>query len=493
MGKLDKDNWYLLTIQKKMNNHIRVRFAPSPTGIMHLGNVRTALLNFLFAKQKNGTFVLRIEDTDPERNFDPQGKQIMADLAWLELNYDEGGTQTGPYAPYYQSQRAHFYQEHLDILKEKGAVYQCFCTTEELERKRARSVALKVAPRYDRTCLKLSKEEVQKKLLEKVLFIWRFKIPENYTATVHDLAHEALQFDLNHFSDFPLSRSDGTFTFIFSNCVDDMLMNITHVLRGEDHLSNTANQVLLYETFGVKPPVFWHLPILCNVDGKKLSKRDFGFSLNDLKNNGFLPEAINNYLAIIGGSYTNEIMDMQELIGAMHFDAIKPVSNIRYDVEKLKWVNHKWIQRYEPENLAHAVMPYLEDAYPEVNNTAFARLVEIVQLIKSELTTLNDIIPALNFYFNKPIITQEAILEHIPQELQQSLFAILKNNSALLDNPDLFLETIKKESKEAQIPMKLLFMIVRMLLTGIPHGPAIKDLITILGIEETKRRIAARI
>ncbi len=472
------------------NNLIRVRFAPSPTGIMHLGNVRTALLNYLFAQQKHGSFIIRIEDTDPDRNFDPQAQQILLDLAWLGLTYDEGAQKGGPYAPYYQSERTAIYQSQLDFLKDKNAVYRCFCTPEELERKRARSIALKIAPRYDRTCLKLTSEQIEINLKEGIPFIWRFKIPEDYVAAVHDLAHDVINFDMNHFSDFPVSRSDGTFTFIFANCVDDMLMNISYVLRGEDHLSNTASQIVLYETFGVKAPLFWHLPIICNVDGKKLSKRDFGFSLNDLKNNGFLPEAITNYLAIIGGgSFEHEIMSMQELIKAMPFDHIKPTSSVKYDVEKLKWVNHKWIQHYDPEQLAQRTLPYIQAAYPQIKNIEHHQLINLLQVIKSELTTLNDAVAKLHFYFEEPILSKETILEHIPVDLQPTLQAIITKHLSTIENADQFLEQLKSDAKTAQIPIKLLFTILRLLLTGSIHGPAIKDIITILGPQESKRRL----
>lgn len=468
---------------------IRVRFAPSPTGVLHLGSVRTALLNYLFAQQKNGTFILRIEDTDPERNFDPNGKQLMEDMAWLGLPYNEGGEKGGAYGPYYQSQRTELYQEHLDILKSKGVIYRCFCTPEELERKRIRSIALKIAPRYDRTCLKLTDDEIQQRLKNNILFIWRFRIPDNYIATVNDLAHGKINFDLNHFSDFPVSRSDGTFTFLFANCVDDILMKITHVLRGEDHLSNTANQILLFETFGAPTPVFWHLPVLCNSDGKKMSKRDFGFSLQDLKNGGFLPEAINNYLAITGGSFAHEIMDMETLISAMNFDSIKPISNIRYDVEKLKWVNHKWIQIYDPELLVQKLLPYLKPAYPQINELSQEKLIELIQTIKSELTTLNDSVPMLNFYFEKPIVTKESILEHIPHELQELVNTFMSKGISHYENADTFLEFVKNEAKTAHIPIKLIFTIVRLLLTGSTHGPSIKDIMKVLGIQETQERL----
>jgi nondiscriminating glutamyl-tRNA synthetase len=472
----------------KASNPIRVRFAPSPTGFLHLGGVRTALLNYLFAEQKNGTFVLRIEDTDPERNFDPKGKQLLEDLQWLGLTYAEGGTLGGPYGPYYQSQRTPLYQEQLDVLKGKNAIYRCFCTTEELERKRVRSIALKMAPRYDRTCLKLTQEEIQQKLADQVLFIWRFKIPDNYIATVHDLAHGKINFDLNHFSDFPLTRSDGTFTFLFANCVDDILMKITHVLRGEDHLSNTANQIVLFETFGTPTPLFWHLPVLCNADGKKMSKRDFGFSLQDLKMGGFLPEAINNYLAITGGSFTHEIMDMKTLIPAMHFDSIKPVSNIRYDVEKLKWVNHKWIQLYDAEKLVEKVLPFLQAAYPSISNLPHSKLLELVQTIKSELVTLNDVVPMLNFYFEKPIISHEAILEHVPTNSFEALKNVIQE-ALEQDDTEKILDAAKSNAKKLNIPSKLLFTILRLLLTGSTHGPSIHDIMRILGPKEVQERL----
>lgn len=204
---------------------VRVRFAPSPTGFMHLGNVRAAVINYLFAKQNNGSFILRIEDTDSERNVDPQGQQILSDLAWLTLQFDEGPLVQGPYKPYYQSERSHLYKEYLEELVKNGKIYRCFCTTEELERKRQRQIASKMPPRYDRTCSKLSQEAVTEKLSAHTPFIWRFKLAEG-TVTISDLARGSVTFDFKHFSDFPLTRADGSFTFIFANFVDDLTMKI---------------------------------------------------------------------------------------------------------------------------------------------------------------------------------------------------------------------------------------------------------------------------
>src|SRR3972149_8803029 len=214
---------------------VRVRFAPSPTGLMHLGNIRSALLNFLFARQKNGIFILRIEDTDSQRNFDPGGKQIFSDLKWLNIDYDEGPEKDGSYGPYFQSQRTNIYQEKLEELHKKNYVYRCFCTVEELEKKRKRQIALKQPPRYDRTCLALSEKEINENIGSKKSYIWRMKINQSENISVDDMARGIIKFDLQNFSDFALTRTDGSFTFIFANCIDDILMRITHVFRGEDH------------------------------------------------------------------------------------------------------------------------------------------------------------------------------------------------------------------------------------------------------------------
>lgn len=469
---------------------VRVRFAPSPTGLMHLGNIRTALLNYLFAQQHKGTFILRIEDTDPQRNFDPGGKQIIQDLNWLNLTFDEGPGKNELYPPYLQSERINLYQEKLEKLKQDGHIYRCFCTFEELEKKRARAIALKIPPRYDQICLKLSTDEINQKIAAGIPFIWRFQIPKEKKVTITDLARGEITFELDHFSDFPLSRSDGTFTFLFANLVDDLMMQMTHVLRGEDHLSNTANQALVTEALGGKSPIFWHLPILCNVEGKKLSKRDFGFSLNDLKTEGFLPEAINNYLAIIGGSYTQEIMSLKELAQAMHFDNIHAAGSIKYDVEKLRWMNHKWISKISDDSLFERVMPYLQAAYPqEIHNADRATLMRLITSIKTELVTLNDSVPAVHFFFVEPTINQQMLEEHIPNNAHTKIIEILHENLALLNDPDAFVKKINEDAQANAIAKKLLFTTIRLVLTGTTKGPGIHDLIAILGIDKISARI----
>ncbi|MCL4361331.1 glutamate--tRNA ligase [Candidatus Dependentiae bacterium] len=468
-------------------NPVRVRFAPSPTGIMHLGNVRAALINYLFARQKGGTFILRIEDTDTARNISHLSQKIIDDLAWLGLNYDEGPEKNGIYAPYYQSERTEIYKKHLKQLEDNHQVYRCFCTVEELEKKRQRQIALKQPPRYDRTCANLTHDQIAQKLNDKIPFIWRFKLDQTQKIHFYDLAHKEMYFDLANFADFPLTRQDGSFTFIFANFVDDMTMKISHVFRGEDHLTNTACQVALYNAFNAPVPVFWHLPIIGNAQGKKLSKRDFGFSLDDLKNAGFLPQAICNYLSIIGGSFEKEIMSLEELIRTLNFEAIASTSKIRYDTEKLKWVNHNWIKKMDPEDLLRSTRSLIEKEFAQSKLMKDSQLIELIKYIQPELFTLNDVPQLIKFYFFRPEINKEMLHEFNLEKLSLIIEEIEKNQK--IKNSQELIETLIASAKLQQIPNKDLYHVIRLLLFGSSNGPSIKDLANLLGLKETKERL----
>jgi nondiscriminating glutamyl-tRNA synthetase len=463
-------------------NEVRVRFAPSPTGLMHLGNVRTAVLNYLFALKYQGTLVLRIEDTDAERNFDVGAKQILADLEWLNLKFSEG--------PYFQSQRASYYQTALEQLIQKKLVYRCFCSNLELERKRELQIAMHLAPRYDRACAILTTEQIQVKLNQAEKFIWRFAVDPNQQTKFYDLAKGDLEFELKNFSDFPITRQDESFTFIFANLVDDILMRISHVLRGDDHLTNTVSQILLYQAFEKPVPTFWHLPLICNLDGKKLSKRDFGFSLGDLQKAGFLPEAINNYLGIIGATFTEEILSLTELSQALDFEHIHSAGQIKYDVKKLEWVNHKWINKLTPEELVPLCRPFLETAYPEkfTNDSKDTQLVKLIKLVHTDLVTLAEIVPQTKFYFCEP--DYNFIRQNLSPEVKQLIqeFLLAQNN---LNNytPEQLLNCLKTQANQAQIPAKIFFPALRLSLTGQPAGLHIVDLIDTLGLDETQKRL----
>lgn len=465
----------------------RVRFAPSPTGMMHIGNIRSALMNFLFAKQKKGIFILRIEDTDQARNYDPQATQIIQDLTWLGLTYDEGPIKGGPDAPYFQSQRGDIYAKALDEIKQKNLAYPCFCTAEELERRRARQIALKKPPRYDRACLELSPEEIASKIAAGTPHILRFKIDQTRKITIKDLAHGEITFEMKNFSDFPLTRSDNTCTFIFANFVDDMLMKISTVVRGEDHLTNTACQAMLYDAFNIPLPIFWHLPIVCSVDGKKLSKRDFGSSLRDLKDAGFLPEAMVNYLAIIGGgSFKEEIMTLDELAQAIDFDHLHATGGVKYDVEKLKWMNNKWINRISPEELTTHCLPFLLEAYPQIASMDRTQLTGMLQLLKTDFHTLKDAVSAIEFYFSAPKTSPELLASFTNKE---QLSAIVSQLLAHTADADACINRAKDLAKQNGIGIKDIFSFFRVGLMGSIQGPSVLDLMKILGAEESKKRL----
>jgi len=466
---------------------VRVRFAPAPTGMMHLGNIRTALMNFLLAQQKKGTFVLRVEDTDPERNFDSGAVKIMEDLAWLGIAYQEGPEVGGKYGPYFQSERSEKYKEVLQTLIDKQLVYRCFCSSEELDKKRQRQIALKKPPRYDRTCLKLSQDESAQKA-ETAPFIWRMKLDHTKTLVIDDLSHGHVKFELKNFSDFPITRQNGTVTFMFANFVDDVAMKISCTIRGEDHLSNTAGQAALYDALKEPLPTFWHLPILCNIDGKKLSKRDFGFSLRDLKSSGFLPEAIINYLAIIGTSFKQEIMSVKELAKELDFDHPPTTGQIKYDVEKLRWVNHKWLCHMATEKVTQLCRPYLEPVYKQVKDLSDTEFAEIIGHIQKELVTLQDSVQLLAFYFGEPVYEMDIARTLLPTEKLEIAKTIL-SDCADLNDADSLLTCVKTEMKKAAIKPKEIFGLLRYALMGSPNGPGIKELIAMLGMEVAQKRI----
>jgi len=469
-------------------NKNRVRFAPSPTGTMHIGNVRTALLNYLFALKNHGTFILRIEDTDTQRNVDPQAQQIIEHLNWLGIKYQEGPVIGGPYGPYYQSQRHEIYQAKLELLQQSESVYRCFCTQEILETKRNRQIALKNPPRYDRTCTKLSATEIETKIEAKTPFIWRMKIDETKTIQFEDLGCGTVTFDFKNFSDFAITRADGTFTFMFANCIDDIEMKITHVLRGLDHQTNSVGQIAIMIALNHPILTFWHLPILFNIDGKKLSKRDKGFSLEDLKQEGFLPEAIINYLGIIGASFEQEILSTDELAAAYNFDNMRTSNQIKYDIEKLRWINHKWIMRIDISKLIQLAKPFLAQQY-DMSKVSDEQLAILIESVKTDIITLQDTCTLLEFYFKRPIISDKlmnnTILDLSIQAKLHIIFNDLKNSITF----DAFFNAAKIEAQSESIPMKDFFSFFRLKITGNSKGLGVAELEKCLGFEEIKQRV----
>jgi len=473
-----------------MTQKIRVRFCPSPTGYMHLGNVRAALMNYLFAKGKNGTFILRIEDTDKKRNIQEAREKIIEDLAWLGLPYQEGPGVGGNFGPYLQSERTELYQEKLNILVEKSKVYRCFCSEEDLEIKRQQQVAAGLPPRYDKTCLRYTDDQAKKYASEGREFLWRFKINPHQHIEFHDMSkRRPIKFDMKNFFDFAITRRDGSFTFMFVNMVDDWLMKISHVMRGEDHLNNTVMQAAMYKAFDTNLPIFWHLPIICNLSGEKLSKRDFGFALNDLRQGGFLPEAVNNYLATIGASFDEEVQSTDQLAQSFDFDKVHSTGTIKYDVEKLTWFNHKWIDRLELNDLTNRIKPFLYNAFPESKHISDEKLSFLIGKIKSDLKTLKDVQSSLRFCFIKPHISKETIEEKFGKDTANKVLGIINQITIDPKNTDEFLNYLKKQALSNGLKVREIFGTIRYLLTGQFQGLGMHELLEMLDSEEIRKRL----
>ena len=328
-----------------LKNKIRVRFAPSPTGYLHIGSARTALFNWLFAKKTGGRFILRIEDTDILRHMESTIGLITESLKWLGMSWDEGPDIGGDFGPYRQSQRTGIYKDYADkLIKEKKA-YPCFCTPETLEEKRSKKSSSGEFFVYDRECLRLSEEQIRNNLKDKIPYAVRLSVPEDQEIRFTDRVYGNIKVNSNTIEDFIIIRSNGLPTYNFSAAVDDMLMEITHVIRGEDHLSNTPKQILVYKAFNKEHPDFTHLPMIHGADGQKLSKRHGSISIESYREEGFLPCAIVNYLALLGWAYDEKttIFSVEELISQFSLEAINK-RPAKFDYEKLVWLNGNYIR-----------------------------------------------------------------------------------------------------------------------------------------------------
>ncbi|MGC8549079.1 MAG: glutamate--tRNA ligase [Acidobacteriaceae bacterium] len=338
---------------------VRVRFAPSPTGLLHVGNARTALYNWLFARHHGGKFILRIEDTDVDRSEARHEAQLLEDLRWMGMDWDEGPGVSGPHAPYRQSERIGIYREHTDRLLAECKAYRCFCTTEELEAERAQAVAEHRPQVYSGRCRALSAEEQARRAAAGEAFAVRLKIPD-HPLRFHDLVRGDVEFPNETVSDPILVRSSGMPVYNYVVTVDDALMEITHVIRGDDHISNTPKQVAIYEAFGWKVPEFAHLSTILGSDRERLSKRHGATSIASFREMGILPEALVNYLALLGWGAeggTREIFPLEELVEAFKLERVT-ASPAVFDFEKLNWMNRHYLKECDGERLAELAWPY---------------------------------------------------------------------------------------------------------------------------------------
>ncbi len=370
---------------------VRVRFAPSPTGNLHIGGARTALFNYLFARHHGGTFVLRIEDTDTARSKKEYEDNILQSLKWLKMDWDEF---------YRQSERMSIYKEHLEKLKRDGKVYKCFCTKAELEEKRRKCDLMKKPYKYDGKCSRLTEEELKQLETEGREHVIRYRI-EPGTTVINDLVRGAITFDNRELDDFVLTRSDGVPTYNFCVVIDDALMDITHIIRGEDHISNTPRQLQLYKALGFKEPLFAHIPLIIGADKTKMSKRDGGVAVTDYSGGGYLPEATINFLALLGCSYGSDeqvysLEELTEKFSVAHINKSPAV----FDMNKLEWLNGSYIRQKSDKELAELVKPYLaaKNMAPDEE-----KLITVIKLEKERLKKLGDIVENAGFFFTDNI------------------------------------------------------------------------------------------
>jgi nondiscriminating glutamyl-tRNA synthetase len=342
---------------------MRVRFAPSPTGHLHIGNVRTALFNWLLARGNSGVFLLRIEDTDAERSTAESETTILQDLRWLGLDWDEGPDVGGPVGPYRQSERLGKYQSRARVLIEQGRAYYCFCTSEQLETERKEALARSLPPKYSRRCASIDPVEAKKRVAAGEPAAVRFRTPDNREITFTDLVRGDITFHTEVIGDQVLQRSDGYPAYNFAVVVDDGLMGVTHVIRGEDHISNTPRQLLIYEALAFPPPRFGHVAMVLGPDHTRLSKRHGATSVDEFREKGYLPEALLNYLALLSWSPGDdrEIMPLAEMAHRFRLTDVGHSASV-FDEEKLAWVNRHYLKEAPPERLAALAAPYLERA-----------------------------------------------------------------------------------------------------------------------------------
>ncbi|MDO8964080.1 MAG: glutamate--tRNA ligase [Coriobacteriia bacterium] len=482
-----------------MPENVRVRFAPSPTGLLHIGGARTAIYNWAFARRMGGTFILRIDDTDPERSTDENVRAILAGLRWMGLDWDEGPEAGGDFGPYYQTQRGDTYGPALDRMKANGSAYPCFCTAEDLAAKRDAARENSGAAGYDRTCRRLDPEKVASRIAAGEPHVWRLAVPEDRGDVVFtDAIRGELAFPAASLDDFVLVRTDGTPTYNFATVIDDELMEISHVVRGDDHLSNTPRQILVFEALGHEPPVFAHLSMIWGADGKKLSKRHGAASVEEYRDAGYLPEAVLNYLALLGWSLDGEttVFDAETLCKNFSFDRVSSNPAI-FDVEKLDWLNGAYIRELAPSDFVDRIIPWLVSAGLAAESDLQGRrewLLGLAPLVSVRVKRLDEVAATVAFLFGDGVGIDPAIAEKVLGV--EGVGIALDDVAETLGRADPYTHDVIEEALRAVpervgLKPKVVFQAVRVAVTGSTVSPPLFESLELLGLERTLSRIAA--
>ncbi len=469
----------------------RTRFAPSPTGYMHIGNLRTAIFEYLIAKHDNGDFILRIEDTDQNRKVEGAVDFIYNTLALCGFKIDEGPFNEGKYGPYIQSERLDLYKKYAQELVEKGSAYYCFCSEERLERLREVASLNKQAFMYDGCCRNLTKEEVDEKLKNGEPYVIRQKMPKEGETIIEDVVYGEVIIDNSVLEDQILLKSDGYPTYNFANVVDDHLMNITHVVRGKEYLDQTAKYNLLYEAFGWEKPIYVHVAMVLGEDGTKLSKRNGDASFMDLYNEGYLPEAIVNYLVLLGWSpeSNQEVFSVEELIKEFNPKRISKSSS-QYDAKKLNWFNAIYIKQMELDKYIEFILPFLKEVY-DLSNKSDEWVTHLLSIYQSHISYGKQIADEVKLFFEEEINLDEECTEFMKQDGIDKTISVFKDEiNAISDwTVENITNAINNVKEKAEVKGKMLYMPIRIKVSGIMHGPELPDTIYLLGKDTVLKRL----
>ncbi len=471
---------------------VRTRFAPSPTGYLHVGGLRTALYNYLFAKRNNGEFILRIEDTDRARYVEGATENLISTLKWAGLYFDEGPGLGGDFSPYLQSERLSIYKERVDYLIKENKAYYCFCSQERLNELREKQQKEGLQPKYDKHCLKLSKDEVEKKLADKESHVVRLNVQPNENIVIDDIIRGRVEFNSNVIDDQVLIKSDGYPTYHLANVVDDHLMKITHVIRGEEWLSSTPKHILLYDFFSWKKPVFAHLPLLLNPDRSKLSKRQGDVAVEDYRAKGYLKEALINFVALLGWTAGDDVefYYLDELIQKFSLERVNK-SGAVFNVEKLNWLNAEHLRKKENSEILTLLKEELSNSKYRDKNYADDYLLKVIEAMKERVTFVKDYLEKSPYFFEAPEEYDETVAAKRWKDNSPELMKKLIMNFQKLENPakEDYENSLKETAAELEISNGDLIHPLRLAVSGMGAGPGVFDIVDILGKEESIKRI----
>ena len=479
-----------------MDKEIRVRFAPSPTGPFHIGGARSALFNWLLARKMGGKMVLRIEDTDVERSTPESEENIKAALKWLGLDWDEGIDVGGPYGPYRQMERLDIYKKYTDKLLAEGKAYYCYCTPQELDAEREALTAKSMMPRYMGKCRNLSPEQIEAYKAEGRKPSIRFRVPEGEKLTFVDMVRGEVSFESDGIGDFVIVKSDGIPTYNYAVVIDDSLMHITHVIRAEEHLSNTPRQLLIYDALNFERPQFGHISLILGKDKKKMSKRHGATSVDQYRQMGYLPEGLVNFLALLGWAPNSEqeIFTEEELIKAFSMEHVAKNPAV-FDVDKLNWINQHYMRKLTAEEFFAAAKPHMISAgymTGTEQGEKLAWLEKVVATAKEQVSFGAEIPRVVGMYFADDFDFEtteaEAVLKEDSVPMVMKMFIDELQAAPIIDG-SVVKGIFKSIQKATKFGGKLVYMPVRVALTGNQHGPELVEIIPLLGVERSIKRI----